>query len=114
MDRGTRRRAVAAAALYAALGVGCGGGSKGSGVADADPGPGPGGEPAIASDDDVGSWVDQAALIVVTDHCAGTQSVQMDGPAGRLRLDEDVEIAATPGAATCHTEERFEDEEEGT
>lgn len=97
------------AALWAALGVGCGSDNKGS-----PPPAQPAVEPAVATDDDLDTFVETAALIVITDHCAGTQSVQMDGPAGRLRLDEDETIAATPGAATCRTDERFDLEEEGT
>jgi hypothetical protein len=79
--------------------------------------PGAGGgapsEPVAASDEDLGSWVDDAALVVVLDRCAGTRSIEMDGPSGRLRLDDE-EIPAAPGAASCRAEERFEPEGDGS
>jgi hypothetical protein len=109
MKRRTGGRAAAGAALWAALAAGCGSGGGGGA-----PAPGPSAEPALASDDDLGGWVEDAALIVVTDHCAGALSLQMDGPAGRLRLDDDDAIPATARAETCRVEERFEDEEEGS
>jgi hypothetical protein len=111
MDRSRKRRAALAATLGAALAAACGGGGGGGAPA---PGPGPAAEPALATDDDVGAWMDEAALIVVTDRCAGTRSLQVDGPGGRLRLDEDDGIAAAPGGDGCRVEERFEDEEDGS
>lgn len=93
------------AALLAALAAGCGSSSGGGGA-------GPAPEPAVATDEDLGSWVDTAALIVVTDRCTGAQSLQMDGPAGRLRLDEDEAAVASAAAGDCRIEERFEAEED--
>jgi hypothetical protein len=102
-------RRAAAAALWAALAAGCGSSGGGGGASAAGPAP----EPAVATDDDLGAWVDDAAVIVVADRCAGRRSVEMEGPAGRLRVDDEL-VEAAPGAATCRVEERFEAAEDAS
>ena len=96
----------ALAAALCATAIGCSDDDdRGGGTPDAGAGTQ---TPIAATDDDVGSWADDARLVLVTDRCAGRQSVEMASPGGRVRFDSEP-IAVVPGANPCVVEQAYDD-----